>query len=74
MRPELLGCTPELEGTGRRIGETAARMAEMVQNLLDANRIERGEMQLAVAQTEFGSVLQSVTRSVRIRLPLAMGY
>src|SRR5437867_917096 len=35
---------PENLDVLRRIHEAAARMAEMVQNLLDANRIERGEM------------------------------
>ncbi len=63
--PDLLGCTKELEGTGRQIGETAARMAEMVQNLLDANRIERGEMQLNLAPTALGPVLSSVIGTQR---------
>ena len=41
----------ELEANGERIRETAKRMADMVQNLLDANRIERGEMKLNLAPT-----------------------
>jgi two-component system sensor histidine kinase/response regulator len=60
VRPDLVGCTKELECTGRRIGETAARMAEMVQNLLDANRIKRGEMNLDPAPTALGPVLSAV--------------
>src|SRR5208282_479573 len=63
--PDLLHCAKELESTGRRIGETAARMAEMVQNLLDANRIERGEMQLNLAPTDLGPALNSVVETQR---------
>jgi len=55
----------ELEENGRRIRDTAARMAEMVQNLLDANRIERGEMQLHLAPTELGVALNSVVETQR---------
>jgi two-component system sensor histidine kinase/response regulator len=57
----------ELEENGRRVLETAARMAEMVQNLLDANRIERGEMQLNVALTDLGPLLQPVIETQRAR-------
>src|SRR5262245_30053313 len=39
----------EIEEFGSRIGMTTTRMMEMVQNLLDANRIERGEMKLQLA-------------------------
>jgi signal transduction histidine kinase len=63
--PDLLNCTKELEVTGQRIGETTARMAEMVQNLLDANRIERGEMKLNLAPTALGPVLSSVVGTQR---------
>jgi signal transduction histidine kinase len=42
-------------------------MAEMVQNLLDANRIERGEMQLNLAPTDLGPALQSVIETQRPR-------
>ena len=42
-----------------------ARMAEMVQNLLDANRIERGEMQLNLAPTDLGPALTSVVETQR---------
>ncbi len=48
-----------------RIRETSRRMAEMVQNLLDANRIERGEMQLNLAPTDIGSALNSVVETQR---------
>ncbi len=57
----------ELEENGRRVLETAARMAEMVQNLLDANRIERGEMQLDVAPADLCPLLQSVIETQRPR-------
>jgi signal transduction histidine kinase len=55
----------ELEENGRRVLDTAARMAEMVQNLLDANRIERGEMQLNVAATDLAPALKSVVETQR---------
>jgi signal transduction histidine kinase len=55
----------ELEQNGRRIRDTAARMAEMVQNLLDANRIERGEMELKLAPTDLGLALNSVLETQR---------
>jgi len=48
-----------------RIHETSKRMAEMVQNLLDANRIERGEMQLKVAPTDLATVLNGVIETQR---------
>ena len=50
-----------------RIHDTAARMAEMVQNLLDANRIERGEMQLNLAPTDLGPALNPVVETQRPR-------
>ena len=55
----------ELQTNGRRIGDTAGRMAEMVQNLLDANRIERGEMQLNLAPTDLGPALHQVVETQR---------
>jgi len=63
--PDLLHCATELESTGRRIAETAARMAEMLQNLLDANRIERGEMQLNLAPTDLAPALNAVIETQR---------
>lgn len=57
----------ELEGNGERIRETAKRMAEMVQNLLDANRIERGEMRLQLEPTEMTSLVTSVVETQRPR-------
>ncbi|MBI3414118.1 MAG: hybrid sensor histidine kinase/response regulator [Verrucomicrobia bacterium] len=50
-----------------KIHEAAARMAEMVQNLLDANRIERGEMKLNLAVTDLADVLAAVTETHRPR-------
>jgi signal transduction histidine kinase len=57
----------ELEENGRRVLETAARMAEMVQNLLDANRIERGEMQLHLARTDLAAAVAAVLETQRPR-------
>jgi signal transduction histidine kinase len=57
----------ELEENGQRIRESATRMAEMVQNLLDSNRIERGEMKLELKPTELGPLVQSVVESFHSR-------
>jgi two-component system, sensor histidine kinase and response regulator len=51
----------------KRIHDAAARMVEMVQNLLDANRIERGEMQLHVEPVDLGAALHSVVEAQRPR-------
>jgi len=50
-----------------RIHDTAKRMSEMVQNLLDANRIERGELHLNPASTDLCSMLTLLTESHRAR-------
>jgi len=50
-----------------RIREGAERMAAMVQNLLDANRIERGEMQPELAATDLGEIIHSVVEAQRPR-------
>jgi two-component system, sensor histidine kinase and response regulator len=63
----LTACGQGLEASGQRIGETAARMAEMVQNLLDANRIERGEMQLHLACTDLAAGVAAVLETQRTR-------
>ena len=55
----------EMTECASRINETSRRMAEMVQNLLDANRIERGEMQLNLAPTDLGPALKSVVETQR---------
>jgi signal transduction histidine kinase len=57
----------ELEDNGRKVLDTAARMAEMVRNLLDANRIERGEMELNLALADLGPVLASVVEGQQPR-------
>ena len=57
----------ELEDFTRRILDTAQRMAEMVQNLLDANRIERGELNLNLAPTDLCSMLSLLTETHRAR-------
>jgi two-component system, sensor histidine kinase and response regulator len=58
---------PDVEDSARRIRDTATRMAEMVQNLLDANRIERGEMELNLAPTDLGTVVAAVVEAQRPR-------
>ena len=50
-----------------RIRETSRRMAEMVQNLLDANRIERGEMQLSLAPLDLSQTVAAVLETQRPR-------
>jgi two-component system, sensor histidine kinase and response regulator len=60
-------CLNELEEFGARIGVTTARMMEMVQNLLDANRIERGEMKLNLAPNDLSPALNQVIETQRSR-------
>jgi two-component system sensor histidine kinase/response regulator len=55
----------EASDCARRIHDTSKRMLEMVQNLLDANRIERGEMRLHMAPADLGPVLNSVVETQR---------
>jgi signal transduction histidine kinase len=57
----------EIEQCGQRIGLATARMMEMVQNLLDANRIERGEMKLNLEPTDLGVLVSSVLEHQRPR-------
>jgi two-component system sensor histidine kinase/response regulator len=57
----------EMAQCAGHIHETSRRMAEMVQNLLDANRIERGEMKLSLAPIELTAVLSSVVETQRPR-------
>ena len=57
----------EIHDFTRRIRDTAARMSEMVQNLLDANRIERGEVKLSLAPTDLCASLTSVVETYRPR-------
>lgn len=57
----------DLEDFTRRIRDTAARMAHMVQNLLNANTIERGEMNLNLCETDVAEVLSAVVRGCRPR-------
>jgi len=60
-------CLKEIEEFGGRIGVTTARILEMVQNLLDANRIERGELQLHLAPTDLGAGVAVVIETQRPR-------
>ena len=56
-----------LSGWTGRIRDTAARMSEMVQNLLDANAIESGEMKLNLAPTDLGQILANLIEAHRAR-------
>jgi two-component system sensor histidine kinase/response regulator len=53
-------CLKEIKDFGERIVATTGRMMEMLQNLLDSNRIERGEMKLHLAPTDLRSALNQV--------------
>jgi two-component system sensor histidine kinase/response regulator len=57
----------ELHDCASRIRETARRLTEMVRNLLDANRIERGEMKLDLRPVDLASLLSVVVESYRPR-------
>ena len=65
--PDAAVCFREMEDYGGRIGIATARIMEMVQNLLDANRIERGEMKLNLAPTEVVALVSSVVETQRCR-------
>ena len=57
----------DLQDSAQRIREATARMLEMVQNLLDANRIERGEMKLHLMPTDLGQLISAVIEAQRPR-------
>jgi two-component system sensor histidine kinase/response regulator len=57
----------EVETHLRRIREAATRMAEMIRNLLDANRIERGEMSPQLENVDLAQALTSVVEAYRAR-------
>jgi signal transduction histidine kinase len=58
---------PDLAANGECIREAAQRMAAMVQNFLDANRIERGELKPNLAPAEIGALVDSVVETHRGR-------
>ena len=67
---EMMREEPDMEQQERselldRVHDATTRMVEMVQNLLDANRIERGEMQLNLTPTDLVPVLNSVVETQR---------
>lgn len=62
----LSGCV-EIAANGERIHSAADRMVRMVQNLLDANRIERGEFNLNLAPADLALIAASVVESQRPR-------
>ncbi|MFO1459120.1 MAG: hybrid sensor histidine kinase/response regulator [Verrucomicrobiota bacterium] len=57
----------EISANGGRIHAAADRMVRMVQNLLDANRIERGEFQLNKTPADLAVLASSVVESHRAR-------
>ncbi len=63
--PDSVGCLNEMKDFGERIVATTGRMMEMLQNLLDTNRIERGEMKLTLAPTELGPAVNQVVETQR---------
>jgi signal transduction histidine kinase len=66
--PEALArSAKEVNDCASRINDTSKRMAEMVQNLLDANRIERGEMQLNLAPLDLSQTVAAVLENQRPR-------
>jgi two-component system, sensor histidine kinase and response regulator len=65
--PESDRARLELRRSSARIREATAHMAEMVQNLLDANRIERGEMKLNLGPTDLAALVSSVVDIQRPR-------
>jgi two-component system, sensor histidine kinase and response regulator len=69
---ELMRDEPDLAPRERadlldRIHLATQRMVDMVRNLLDANRIERGEFELNLALTELTALVRSVVESQRPR-------
>lgn len=57
----------EVGACTERIREASLRMTEMAQNLLDVNRIERGEMQLELQPVNLESLVLSAIESQRLR-------
>jgi signal transduction histidine kinase len=57
----------EIADCADRIHDTSRRMTEMVQNLLDVNAIERGEMKLNLVPADLCPVLHSVIETQRSR-------
>ena len=69
---EMMQEEPEMERTEQvdllsRIHSATKRMADMVQNLLDANRIERGEMKLNMASSDLCPIVGKVVDAQRSR-------
>lgn len=56
----------DLQANGKRILETAGRMVEMVQNLLDVNTIERGEFRLEPQACDLGRLTVSVVNTYTV--------
>ena len=58
---------PEQVDLLRRIHDATQRMVEMVQNLLDVNAIERGEMNLRIVPADLSALLASAVEAHRPR-------
>ncbi len=57
----------EQAGLLRRIHDATKRMVDMVQNLLDVNAIERGELTLSLTACELSGLLHSVVETFQTR-------
>jgi signal transduction histidine kinase len=66
-REALAKSVKEVNDCASRIQDTSRRMGEMVQNLLDANRIERGEMKLNLAPIDLAATVAAVLETQRPR-------
>jgi two-component system sensor histidine kinase/response regulator len=57
----------EIDACVSRILETARRMSDMVRNLLDTNRIERGDMKVSLTAVDLGPLAKKLTESYHPR-------
>jgi len=55
----------EIDSCASRIRETTRRMSDMVRNLLDANRIERGDLQVSLTAVDLGPLVKRLTDSYK---------
>jgi signal transduction histidine kinase len=57
----------EIKSCASRINETARRMSDMVRNLLDANRIERGDLQVNMRSVNLAPLVKDLSDSYQAR-------
>jgi len=57
----------EIDSCVSRIHETARRMGDMVRNLLDANRIERGDLEVRLTAVDLGPLVRKLADSYHAR-------